>query len=108
MSWKVLRELLVVVVGMGLIFILVRIDHNLEDNNAGLDRNYKTTLTSRAEDCRLQLGLGIVLSKNCLSKEMKPYFDPNEKIQTGSMRVLCQNLHQNEPDQPLPKGCPGA
>ncbi len=101
MNWKVLRELLMAVIGLGLILFL----NNL---NADIDRNYQTNLQSRAEDCRLELGLGITLSNGCLTPEMRKHFNPNEKIQTGSMRVLCEALQKRDPDGQLPQGCPDA
>lgn len=99
---KIIREVaifIVIVVGVALSVMLTRLDNDI-------DRNYRTNLQSRAEDCRLQLGLGITLSENCLSKEMRPYFDRTEKIQTGSMRILCGALHRADPNTKLPEGCP--
>jgi hypothetical protein len=97
LNWKNLKEVVFLIIGVFLIF-------SLRSNDVDLDRNYKTNLQSRAEDCRLQLGLGIPLGEGCLDPEMKPYFDKTEHITTAAFRAACENMRRN--NQPLQEGCP--
>ena len=96
MSWKVLREGIMIVIGIALIALLSRIDRDV-------DRNYEADLRDRAVACRIQLGLGIPLAENCLDTSMAPYFDPEEKINTGAFRAQCEVARHNQ--MPIPEGC---
>ncbi len=96
-KWHNLREWGIIVIG-----VLLVITTFIRD--ADVDRNYEAGLQSRAEDCRLQLGLGIPLGDGCLDPEMEPYFNPNEHITTGAFRAACQAQRMNH--QPLTPGCP--
>ena len=97
MNWKILREVMMIVIGIALILLLTRLDHDV-------DRNYEADLRDTAVACRTQVGLGIPLAKNCLNPALLPYFDPKEDINTGAFRAQCDIARQN--NMTPPKGCP--
>jgi len=48
------------------------------------DRNNMTILKNRAAICRMQLGIGLEVERNCLDPEVIAFYDPSEQPQTAN------------------------
>lgn len=103
-NWSVLKEVVFMVIGVALIVILLTINSALQDITANQASGKVRNLKARAEDCRLQLGLGLPVSHNCTEKDMRPYFDANEHIDTASVTILCHMAKEIKPIT-LPDKC---
>lgn len=95
-SWGAFREIMVIVIGIAIVVMLMDLSNGQKD---GVIRGYR----NRAESCRLQLGLGMPLNQNCLDPALKGYFNPHEKVNTASVRVLCDLAQQMNTIQLPPK-----